>query len=246
MPVGVTMALFKLREKISGVGWGATGKLQGEVSGLVGSFRASLTRTQLHSEAIAALGGAAVEKRIVEGRFEQAISAQRRLWDMRLRFQSSMHLCFIGLWPILQEGVTVRQSIVKQVAASSQEGILGGSGSVSERLGANAYAMGAMAQAAMSIGMIAALVPTMFGYTGQALRVMELLERLRGIEERKATTSQNHFIGGSDVIHFQDVDIETPTGNRLGKCRNCACLKCACWNSHSAFLPPLPILHTSQ
>jgi hypothetical protein len=48
------------------------------------------------------------------------------------------------------------------------------------------------------------------------MRVMELLEALTGIEEGKARTSQEHFIGGADHISFEGVDIETPTGNRLG------------------------------
>ena len=61
-----------------GITGGALGALRGELAGLMGSYRGAIVRTQLHSEAIAALQGAAVERGIVWRKYEQLMALQVR------------------------------------------------------------------------------------------------------------------------------------------------------------------------
>ena len=58
-------------------------------------------RTQLHSEAIAALGGAEVEKSIIMKKYNQFMAVQRDVWHKMIRWNISMQFCFFRSIPIV-------------------------------------------------------------------------------------------------------------------------------------------------
>jgi len=75
-PVIFMVGAGMLQKAIAGISSSEFGMLRGKLGKAFGEYRAAVVRTQLHSESIAALRGAAVEKHIITQMFDQMMAVQ--------------------------------------------------------------------------------------------------------------------------------------------------------------------------
>jgi ABC-type uncharacterized transport system fused permease/ATPase subunit len=184
-------------------------KIFSKLSAAKGTYRNAQTRLVVHSEAIAALRGAAREQTILEKLFDTMNSIQRDVHQRLLPFNATNTFflrqllgCVVG-WFVLGPGV------FRKKGKLSIEGIA--------QIRADAgYQFILFIQVMYSASYGQRVLTAFNKIQGPARRIVELFGALKTVTKRQASEKIASFKNGNKIA-FKDVDIFTPTGNLLVK-----------------------------
>ena len=210
-PFIIMVPMVAFQGTVAGMSGREYAGLNGKLAGVNGEVRSTLVRTQLHSEAIAALGGAEVEKSIIMKKYNQFMAVQRDVWHKMIRWNISMQFCFFRCIPIVL-GLLQALPILGERAGASEA--LSAAANAQYLAGAQYRAMLTM-QAVIAAVMFPWSFKTLTSQAGLASRIMGLIDHLGEMKEKKAVKSTSQFIRSEDSIEFKNVNIETPSGNAL-------------------------------
>ena len=170
-------------------------------------YRSAVVRTQLHSESIAALKGAEVEESIITRLFTKLMVVQRDVWGKLLRLQASYQIAFMVGMPWFLKIIAIGPGVFGGGATRTRSSSISNIANTSFRM-SNAIQM------SFGIGMLLYVVRIIAQNTGTASRIMNMIKVLKELQEQKKERGRTSF-KSANFIQFEDVDIETPTKNRL-------------------------------
>ena len=181
------------------------GTLYREQARAVGSYFSSVTRVQTHGEAIAALGGANLERAIVESKFASVAEAKRSVHRALTKFQVIFKLAYtygsrtwIGsmvMWPLLTR--SSRASVAEEVSELR----------VVRQI---------MINMLIANGDMLTLYATAEHMAGSAYRIVNLIDTLRTLTECERD-QKSAVLHAGDRIVFENVQVFTPTNIHLVK-----------------------------
>ena len=178
-----------------------------QLEGAKAKFRTAQTRLLEHSEAIAALRGQETEAGILNGLFANVITQKKRVFKSLIRYEASRSLLYehllLTMYTTFIIGPGTFRPLVKETVAT-----------LAELRAAAGYQFILFIQLMTSV---ASLVRIFDGYkklTGNAVRFVELREKLKKIAAREVSTEAVSIKEG-DSIKFENVMVWTPTDNKL-------------------------------
>ena len=210
-PFIIMVPMVVFQGQIAGISGREYAGLNGKLAGVNGEVRSTIVRTQIHSEAIAALGGSDVEESIIMKKYNQFMQVQKDVWQKMIRWNISMQFCYFRSIPIVLGLMQAAPILIDRVGATEALSVA-----------ANAQYL-ADAQYRMMLTMQAVVAAIMFPWTfktltsqgGIANRIVGLIDHLREMKEKKEDESNAQFIQNDNLIEFKNVNIVTPTGNAL-------------------------------
>lgn len=193
------------------------GLLYREYTAESSEYRKQCGRVQRHGEAIAALGGAAAERQLLETRFDRVQGVLRRAQWQQIKFDAIFKLAytngflpiiylFVYLTPWLAGGALGRQSLG---GASNDQFDL-----VSTQMSDVRQVVHMLIEMLVAEGKLMTTHATCLHIQGIAKRVTDFLASLQTLEDAQAKACHTTFTE-SDLIAFQHVKVETPTGHKL-------------------------------
>jgi ATP-binding cassette subfamily D (ALD) protein 3 len=166
-----------------------------------------VVRTQLHSESIAALKGAAVEESIISRLFSKTMDLQRDVWSKLIRLQASYQIAFMVGMPWFLKIIAIGPGVFSNVPSRTRSSNV-------KSLADTTFRMSNAIQMSFGIGMLFYVFQVISQNTGTAARIMNMISVLKQLREKKRAEGSTSF-KQAQFVEFTDVDIETPTQNRL-------------------------------
>jgi ABC-type uncharacterized transport system fused permease/ATPase subunit len=206
-PVLFMTAAGYLQKAIAGISSSEFGMMKGKLGKVFGEYRASVVRTQLHSESIAALKGAAVEESIISRLFAKTMLLQRDVWSKLIRLQASYQIAFMVGMPWFLKIIAIGPGVLQAASTRTRSSNV-------KSLADTTFRMSNAIQMSFGIGMLFYVFQVIAQNTGTAARIMNMISVLKQLREKKKAEGSTSF-KQAKFIEFKDVDIETPTQNRL-------------------------------
>ena len=205
-PVFFMLGAAKFQKVIAGISSSEFGMLKGKLGKAFGEYRAAVVRTQLHSESIAALKGADVEAGIITRLFGKMMVVQRDVWSKLLRLQASYQVAFMVGMPWFLNIIAIGPGVFRATTGDRAANVM--------VLTDTNFRASNTLQFAFGVGMLAFVAQTIAQNTGTAQRIMRMIEVLKELQEKKKSEGSTSF-KQAKFIEFTNVNIETPTKNRL-------------------------------
>jgi len=174
-------------------------------------YRNAQTRIVVHSEAIAALNGAAREKEILDELFDSMNSVQRTVYNKLLYFTGCNQFFLRHLLAVVVGWFVIGQGVFTNTAAATAS--IKAIANVRAEVG---YQFILFSQVMYSAAMGNRMFTAYNKIQGPAFRIVELLQALKDVTKRDAAEQDANF-KDNNCIAFEKVDVFTPTGNLLVK-----------------------------
>eukprot|EP00943_MAST-04B_sp_MAST-4B-sp1_P009537 g9537.t1 len=211
MPFAVMVPMVYFQGKIAGISGREYAGLNGKLAGVNGEVRSTIVRTQIHSEAIAALGGSDVEQSIIMKKYNEFMEVQKGVWRKMIRWNISMQFCFYRAVPIVLGLFQALPILLERIDNSAALSIVDNA----QYLANAQYRMLLTMQAVISAIFVPWSFKTLTSQAGLAKRILGLIDHLKEMKAKKKTESNSQFIKNDNLIEFKNVNIVTPNGNAL-------------------------------
>ncbi len=212
-PFGYLSFGFWASANLGGITPPEIGKLMGALGGQFGVYRTSVMRTKIHGEAIAALKGSPLEREIIRKNFDGMISKQWHYWRRVIRYEWMRD---VTMWPT---GVRLFSSVLATAPILfSRRSAMFDTNSAEATASAMSKVMFDMdLQHQAFFGAITFLMVfrNQQYVSGSAARILDMMNLLEQCEQAAAEEEETTFVSDNTGIEFANVNISTPSGNKL-------------------------------